>query len=276
MGKGPGLFGDIGKKAKDILYKDYNYDHKFAVTTTTSTGLSFQTTVLKKGEAVLGDVNTTFKNKNLTADIKVDTKSNIHTTLTIDEFAQGAKSIVSFTIPDQKSGKVELQYAHDYAGVSTSVGLTSSPILDIHGAIGSEGFSLGGELGFDTASATLTKYSAGLGFTKPDFSAALVLVDKGDTIKASYLHNVSPATRTTVAVEIAHKLSKREVNFTVGGLYELDALTTAKARVTNSGKLAGLLQHEFRPKSLVTISGEVDTKALDRNAKIGLALALKP
>lgn len=30
----------------------------------------------------------------------------IHTTLTIDEFAQGAKAVLSFTIPDQKSGKV--------------------------------------------------------------------------------------------------------------------------------------------------------------------------
>lgn len=71
--------------------------------------------------------------------------------------------------------QVELQYSHDYAGISTSVGLTSSPILDISGALGHEGFSVGGELGFDTASATLTKYSAGLGFTKFDFSAALLL-----------------------------------------------------------------------------------------------------
>lgn len=100
--------------------------------------------------------------------------------------------------------------------------------------------------------------------------------DKFDTIKASYLHNVSPATRTTIAVEIAHKFSKRENTFTVGGLYELDTLTTAKARVTNHGKVAALLQHEFRPKSLVTISGEVDTKVLDKSAKIGLALVLKP
>jgi len=31
-----------------------------------------------------------------------------------------------------------------------------------------------------------------------------------------------------------------------------------------------------KPKSILTISGEFDTKALDRTPKFGLALALKP
>lgn len=79
-----------------------------------------------------------------------------------------------------------------------------------------------------------------------------------------------------MAAEIAHRFSKNENTFTVGGLYELDTLTTVKARLNNHGKLAALLQHEWRPKSLVTLSGEVDTKSLDKTAKIGLALALKP
>lgn len=79
-----------------------------------------------------------------------------------------------------------------------------------------------------------------------------------------------------MAAEIAHRFSKNENTFTVGGLYELDTLTTVKARLNNHGKLAALLQHEWRPKSLITFSGEVDTKSLDKTAKIGLALALKP
>jgi voltage-dependent anion channel protein 2 len=56
----------------------------------------------------------------------------------------------------------------------------------------------------------------------------------------------------------------------------LDVLTTVKARLNNHGKVAALLQHEWRPKSLVTISGEVDTKALEKAAKMGLAISLKP
>lgn len=46
--------------------------------------------------------------------------------------------------------------------------------------------------------------------------------------------------------------------------------------MTNAGKVSALIQHEWRPRSLFTISGEVDTKSIDKSAKVGLALALKP
>lgn len=101
-------------------------------------------------------------------------------------------------------------------------------------------------------------------------------LDKGDVLKGSYVHLVSPTSRNQIAAEIAHRFSKSESTFTVGGLYELDPLTTIKGRMNNHGKLAALVQHEWRPKSLVTVSGEVDTKAVDKGAKIGLTLALKP
>jgi voltage-dependent anion channel protein 2 len=231
---------------------------------------------VKRGDAFLGDIITSFKNKNITADVKVDSKSNIITTITVDEFAPGAKSIFSFTIPDHNSGKLELQYHQDFAAITGSIGLTASPVVEATGVVGSDGFSVGGELGFDTVSGKFTKYNAGVNYIKPDFNASVILADKGDTLKASYLHTVSPVSRTTVAAEIAHKISKNENTFTVGGLYELDVLTTVKARLNNHGKLAALLQHEWRPKSLVTISGEVDTKALDKSAKMGLAVSLKP
>jgi voltage-dependent anion channel protein 2 len=260
----------------DLLTKDYTYDHKFVVATTTQSGLAFTSNAVKRGEALLADVTTSFKNKNITADVKVDTKSNIITTITVDEFAPGAKSIFSFTIPDHNSGKLELQYRQDYAAITGKVGLTPSPIVEATGVVGSDGFAVGGELAFDTASGNITKYSAGLNVIKPDFNASLTLADKGDTLKASYLHTVSPVSRTTVAAEIVHKISKNENTFTVGGLYELDVLTTVKARLNSHGKVAALLQHEWRPKSLVTISGEVDTKALEKAAKMGLAISLKP
>ncbi|CAM6087181.1 unnamed protein product [Calypogeia fissa] len=276
MGKGPGFYSDIGKKAKDLINKDYTYDQKFTVSTATSAGLNFTTTGTKRGEGFAADISTNFKQGNISADVKFDTKSNILATVTVDEFTAGAKSIFSFTIPDHKSGKVEVLYAHDNVGITSSIGLTPNPHVDVTAVIGSEGLVLGGEVGYDTASGLLTKYNAAVGFTKPDFSTAVHLVDKGDVVKASYLHLVNPASRTQIAAEIAHRFSKNENTFTVGGLYGLDPLTTIKGRLNNHGKLATLLQHEFRPKSLVTISGEVDTKSLDKSAKIGLALALKP
>uniref|UniRef100_A0A0C9S6F9 TSA: Wollemia nobilis Ref_Wollemi_Transcript_15001_1301 transcribed RNA sequence n=1 Tax=Wollemia nobilis TaxID=56998 RepID=A0A0C9S6F9_9CONI len=276
MGKGPGLFSDIGKKAKDLLTKDYNSDQKFTVTTYSETGLTFTSTGLKKGELFSGDLNTQYKYQNATVDVKVDTSSTISTQITFDQFVPRAKAVFSFKIPDQKSGKVDLQYLHDLVGLSSSIGLTPTPIVEFSGTVGSDEISVGGEVGFETASGAFTKYSAGVGITKPEFSAAVILADKGDTVKASYIHALNPVTKASVAAEITHKFSTNQNTFTFGTFHSVDPLTTMKTRINNQGKLGALIQHEWRPKSLITLSGEFDTQALDKSAKIGLALALKP
>ncbi|KAF9677942.1 hypothetical protein SADUNF_Sadunf08G0160400 [Salix dunnii] len=276
MGKGPGLYADIGKKARDLLYKDYQSDHKFTVTTYTSTGVALTSTGIKKGELFLADVSGQLKNKNITTDIKVDTNSNLLTTITVDEPAPGLKTIFSFKVPDQRSGKVELQYQHEYAGISTSLGLTANPIVNFSGVVGSNVVALGADLSFDTATGNLTKYNAGLSYTNADLIASLTVNDKGDTLTASYYHTVKPLTSTAVGAELTRSFSSNENTLTIGTQHALDPLTTVKARLNNYGKVSALIQHEWRPKSLFTISGEVDTKAVEKSAKIGLALALKP
>lgn len=276
MGKGPGLYTDIGKKARDLLYKDYQGDHKFTLTTFTANGVAITSTGTKKGELLLADVSTQLKNKNITTDVKVDTNSKVFTTVTVDEPAPGLKAIFSFVVPDQRSGKVELQYQHEYAGISTSIGLTANPLVNFSGVVGNNCVSAGTDLSFDTASGNLTKLNAGLNFIHSDLIASLTLNDKGDTLNASYYHIVSPLTNTAVGAELTHSFSSNENTLTIGTQHALDPLTTVKARVNNYGRASALLQHEWRPKSLFTISGEVDTRAIEKSAKIGLAVALKP
>ncbi|KAH7515882.1 mitochondrial outer membrane protein porin of 36 kDa [Ziziphus jujuba] len=276
MGKGPGLYSDIGKKARDLLYKDYQSDHKFTVTTYTSSGIAITSTGIKKGELFLADVSTQLKNKNITTDVKVDTNSNLLTTITVDEAAPGLKAIFSFIVPDQRSGKLELQYQHEYAGISTSIGLTAKPGINFSGVVGNNSLSVGTDLSYDTTSGNFTKFNAGLNFTHSDLIASLTLNDKADTLTAAYYHSVSPLTNTAVGAELSHSFSSNENTLTIGTQHALDPLTTVKARVNNYGRASALIQHEWRPKSLFTISGEVDTRAIEKSAKIGLALALKP
>lgn len=108
------------------------------------------------------------------------------------------------------------------------------------------------------------------------YSMMIVRNDKGDTLRASYYHTVSPLTNTAVGAELSHSFSSNDNTLTIGTQHALDPLTTVKARLNNYGKASALIQHEWRPKSLFTISGEVDTRAIEKSAKIGLALALKP
>lgn len=99
--------------------------------------------------------------------------------------------------------------------------------------------------------------------------------DKGDSLRASYVYLFDDEQKTSVVAEVTRRFSTNDNTFTVGGSYAVDPLTTMKARLNNSGKLAALI--DTRAKSiLATISGEFDTKALDKPPKFGLALALKP
>ncbi|KAK4772852.1 hypothetical protein SAY87_027871 [Trapa incisa] len=276
MGKGPGLYTEIGKKARDLLYKDYQSDQKFTITTYSPTGVVITSSGTKKGQLFLADVNTQLKNRNITTDVKVDTNSNLSTTITLDEPAPGLKTIFSFKLPDQRSGKVEVQYLHEYAGISSSIGLTANPVVNFSGVIGTNALALGTDVSFDTKSGNFTKCNAGLSFSNSDLIASLTMNNKGDSLNASYYHIVNAVTSTAVGVEVTHSFSTNENTITLGTQHALDPLTTLKARVNNTGKASALIQHQWRPKSFLTISGEVDTKSIDKSAKVGLALALKP
>lgn len=70
---------------------------------------------------------------------------------------------------------MELQYLHDYAGISTSIGLTATPTVNISGVLGNNLVSVGSDLSFDTETGFLNKYSFGLNVTHADLIASLTL-----------------------------------------------------------------------------------------------------
>ncbi|KAL9224587.1 hypothetical protein vseg_000607 [Gypsophila vaccaria] len=271
----PAPFTDIGKRARDILIKDYNFDHKVTLSVPSASGMGLTATGVKKDQHFIGDISTQYRSGNTTVDLKVDTYSNVSTKITVDEALPGIKTALSFNIPDQKSGKVDIFYRNYHAAVNSSVGLNPSPLLDFNAAIGNEDISLGGEAAFDTASGTFTKYNAGIAFNKPDFSAALILMERGQTLKASYFHIVNPS--TAVAAEMTHRRSSYENSFMIGSSHVIDPVSAMKTRFYDNRKIGLLYQREWRPKSLVTFSAEYDTKATtNSSSKFGVALSLKP
>lgn len=274
MGSSPAPFSDIGKRARDLLTKDYNFDQKFTLSMLSSSGMGLTATGLKMDQIFFGDINTVYKSGNTIVDMKVDSYSNVSTKVTINDLLPCSKAAFSFKIPDHKSGKLDVQYVHPHAVIDSSIGLNPTPLLELSATIGSKNLCLGGDIGFNTGFASLTRYNAGIALNKPDFSVALLLADKGQALKASYVHSVSPL--TSVAAEMTHRFSTYENSFTIGSSHVVDPLTLVKTRFSNSGKAAMLCQHEWRPKSLVTVSAEYDPKAISAAPKFGLALALKP
>ncbi|KAL8528825.1 hypothetical protein ACS0TY_006324 [Phlomoides rotata] len=276
MSRGPGFFSDIGKKAKDLLTKDYLSDHKFSVSTYSESGVALTTSTVKKGGYSSGDVQAQYIYKNTSVDVKVDTESNVSATLTAVDIVPSSKTIATLKYPNYESGKLEVQYFHPHASLTAAVGLNRVTPIDFSVTLGTPTFALGAEAGYETTSSKLTKYTAGITVTKPDSCASIILGDKGDTIKASYIHYLDSSKRNGAVGEITRKFSTNENTFTVGGSHAIDSLTLLKMKLNNHGSLSAVLQHEVIPKSLVTISSEFDTKALDKTPRFGVSLALKP
>ncbi|KAL2228038.1 mitochondrial outer membrane protein porin 6 [Sesamum indicum] len=275
MANGAAPFSEIGRRARDLLSKDYNYDQKFSLSIPSSTGMGLTATGIKKDQIFVGDISTQYRSGKATVDVKVDTYSNISTKVTCD-VVPGTKAAISFNVPDHKSGKLDVHYLHHHAAINSSIGLNPSPLLEVAAAIGSKDVAIGGEIGFDTSSSSFTKCNAGISFSTPDFSAALMLTDKGQTVKASYAHLVNPLTGTEVAAEMTHRLSGFENSFSIGSVHKVDPLTLVKTRFSDNGKVAVLSQRQWRPNSIATFSAEYDTKAVNQAPKFGLSIALKP
>ncbi|KAL5988210.1 Mitochondrial outer membrane protein porin [Asimina triloba] len=252
-------------------------------------------TAVKKGGLSTGDISAQYKFNNTILDVKVDTESNVSTTLTSCEVVPSTKTIASVKLPDYNSGKVihdcsfpmptgmcqiqeplKYPYFHEHATFTSAVALKQSPTADLTATVGTQSFAFGAEAGYDTASGSFTKYNAGISVTKPDSSYSVILSDKGDMLSASVVYHPDEPKRSAVVAEIDRRFSTNENTFTVGGAYDLNNQTTVKSRLNNHGQLGALLQHQLKPNSTLTISGEFDTKALDRNPRFGLSLGLKP
>ncbi|KAA8542390.1 hypothetical protein F0562_023474 [Nyssa sinensis] len=239
MSKHPGIYSDIGKKARDCLYKDY----------TQQPPIHFHYQFL-------------------------DWSLNL--SCQFNEFVPGFRTGFKFFMPCQRSNKVELEYLHDYFGVAAGISLSTKPLLNFSGAIGSSLFSIGTDLSLDVAATPFAKFNAGLSFNSAILIAALTLNNTFDTLKLSCYRSINSLTDTAVAAELAHGFWTNETILTFGIQHALFPITKVKARVDTSGKIGALIQQRLLPPLHLTIAGEVDVKAIATSAKVGLSLSLRP
>ncbi|KAK4368707.1 hypothetical protein RND71_012499 [Anisodus tanguticus] len=273
--KGPGLFSDFGKNAKDILTKDYSHNQKFTIASRADAGIDLTSTLVRKGGLSSGGVAAKYKYKKTILGVRFNTQSNISTTLTISDVLPSTKAIASWKLLDYSSSKIEVQYFYEHACFTTAVGsLSKSPALDISAAIGTPHVAFGTEASYSLASGNFTKYNAGVSLKKPNFSASVILTDKGDAVRASFLHHLGQQKRGTAVGEIARKFSTNENTSTVGCSYSVNPQTVVKAKLNNHGNLGALVQHKLKSKSFLTLCGNFDT--MEKIPKFGVMLSLMP
>ncbi|KAI8543441.1 hypothetical protein RHMOL_Rhmol08G0218200 [Rhododendron molle] len=242
MSKCPGTYNDIGKKARDLLYKDYNQQSPIHC-----------------------------NDRNLAWSLDMAGQ--------INDILPGLRTAFRFIIP-YKNEVVELQYSNDYAGITAGISSAENSLLNFSGVTGNSLLSIGTDLSFNPATRQLDKYNAGLSFNIPILNASLTSDDMGDMLRASCYSSISPLTKTAIALELNHQFSRNETTLTCGAQHAIFPVTLVKARASCDGKLGALIQQQLFPSFFLTIAGDVDTQhsvnGVTRSSKLRMSLAFRP
>ncbi|KAG6789715.1 hypothetical protein POTOM_005839 [Populus tomentosa] len=307
----PLLFSNFGKKPLDLVEAGYSKDHKFSISTCSTTGAKLTSSAVKRGQLSTASVAAQYNYKDATINVIVDSKSPVNfnnsnikqkvpsipeyfcfTEIAKIRFQHGYNIYHELALGmdqlypqmQRQPGisaikmivrrKLQAQYLHKYAALATSFSLHHTPKIQLSASAGTSSLAFGIQTKYEIASRRFREIDAGFSMTKPNYDASITMGNKGDFLRASYIHYFDHKKRVAAAAVISHRFSKKENALTVGGSWIMDNITTVKARVDDRGKIMMLLKYGIKSKSCLTIASEFDTKSLNKIPGIGLAFSL--
>ncbi|XP_061951575.1 mitochondrial outer membrane protein porin 2-like [Populus nigra] len=275
---GPRLFSDFGKLAYDLLR--YRINQSFNISTSSDIGLTLTPYAARRKKLSKAGVTAEYNLEDTHATIKVDVNPElpISTTLTMSRTWPFMKNTVLVKFPDYNSREFqilhEVQYFHKRAALAMTLPLLRSPLIQLTATVGTAHLAFGMETVYNTSSRQFLMFDAGISMTSLNCEGSIILENKGDSLRASYIHYFDHERKVAAVAVIGRTLSRKENAFAVGASWIMDDLTTIKARFDSHGKLVTVLHHKIKPKSYFTISGEFEPKALDKTPEIRLGLSL--
>lgn len=179
-GMAPPSYADLGKQARDVFNKGYNFGvWKLDCRTKTDNGVEFSTAGHSNQETgkVFGSLETKYKvpEYGLTFSEKWNTDNTLYTDVThSDKLVKGLKLTFEGSFAPQsgnKNGKVRASYGQDLVQVNSDVNLDlAGPIVNASAVVGWEGWLAGYQTAFDTQKGKLVTNNFALGYTNKDIA----------------------------------------------------------------------------------------------------------
>lgn len=277
----PPSFSDLGKSARDLLTKGYNYGGvKVEVNTTTTTGLGITTggsSHLDTGKISGGlelklpvnyGVPFTLKEKWTTENV-------FNTELIIeDQIAKGAKfSCETAYAPSsgKKTGKVKAAFKRSNLNSNVDVDFNfAGPTVNSAIVLGYRGFLAGYQLAYDTASSKLSKSNFALGYSAADFQL-YSSVSGGSDYSGSIYQKVNDQLQTAVSFSWAK--DSPSLSFGIGAKYAIDKDCSIAAKINQASAIGLSYSQIIRAGVKLTLSTLVDAKNFDAGGhQVGLGL----
>ncbi|QIW98089.1 hypothetical protein AMS68_003607 [Peltaster fructicola] len=281
-------FGDLGKSANDLINKDFY--HTAQATLDVKLKAPNGTNVVVKGKQGFDGVTSgsiegkhSIKPQGVTITQAWNTASLLDSKVELaDLVAPGSKidiqNLWNPSKPKSAAQKVTLAYKNPllHSRVFVNHSTSSNNIDAVIDLVAShEGFLIGGEAGYDVQKAAVTRYSLGLGFQAPTYSAAIVGTQNLSVVAATYYQKVNSS------VEVGAKAAYDVQNGKPSGLevaskYKLDPLSFAKAKINDRGIAAFAYSTKLNSGTTLGLGLSLDTAKLNEAGhKIGTSLVFE-
>lgn len=169
------------------------------------------------------------------------TTNSLDTKLELDNsIAKGLKAeVLTHFLPSTqaKGAKVNLYFKQPNFHARAFFDLLRGPTANVDAVIGHEGFLAGAEAGYDVQKAAITKYSAAVGYTVPEYTAAITATNNLSIFSASYYHRVNSQVEAGAKATWDSKGSNN-VGLEVASKYRLDPTSFAKVGCAYSAMLS--------------------------------------
>lgn len=279
----PPQYGDLGKTAKDLFNKGYNYGTvKLDVKTKTENGIDFNLTGEHNNDVQksLGTLEAKYKDatRGLTFVEKWNTDNILKSELTVeDSVVKGLKLTLDSSYSPasgKKSAVFKSAYKHEKFLLNTDVDLDmNGPVVHNSLVFGHLGWLLGYQSSFDTAKSSLTRNNCAVGYQANDFTLH-TNVNDGTEVGGSIYQKVN--SQLALGVSLSWSSVNNATRFALASKYQLDKYAAMQAKVNNLSQIGLSYTQELRPGVKLVLSGLVDGKNINGGGhKLGLGLELQ-
>ncbi|KAI5809693.1 eukaryotic porin/Tom40 [Peziza echinospora] len=281
----PVPFSDIAKPSNDLLSKDFYHTAAAALEVKSKAPNGVQFTVKGKSDhksgAVAGSIEAKYTDKptGLTLTQAWTTYNALDTKIELDNtFANGLKAeVLTQFLPASKSkgAKLNLHFKQPLFHARAFFDLLKGPSFNGDAVIGHDGFLAGAEVGYDVTTGSITRYSAAVGYSVPEYTAAITATNNLSVFSASYYHKVNALVEAGAKASWDAK-SNGQPSLEIATKYKLDSAAFVKAKINNQGIAALAYNQLLRPGVTLGLGASIDTQRLNESAhKVGLSFTLE-
>ncbi|KAI9828998.1 MAG: hypothetical protein M1832_000021 [Thelocarpon impressellum] len=221
----------------------------------------------------------TFRRAGLTLTQAWTTLNTLDTKLELDNtISKGLKAeVLTQFLPttQSKGAKLNLHFKQPNFHARAFFDLLKGPTANVDAVLGHDGFLVGAEAGYDVQKAAVTRYAAAVGYSVPEYTAAVTATNNLSLFSASYFHKVNSQVEAGAKATWDSK-GNNAVGLEVASKYRLDPTSFAKAKINDRGIAALAYNVLLRPGVTLGLGASFDTQNLNEAAhKVGASFTFE-